>query len=230
MKKTAIVLSLLISISSSFSYSSINNQSPDRQKIGYSFGYLMGKSNSNAIEDLDLDSFMSGFKQGFEGQDSNLSNEEMLNVLTQYKKKVEAEELIAFQNHAAKNLKEGLNFLEQNKTKANMQVTQSGLQYLVLQQGTGKVPNLNSKVKVHYEGRLIDGTVFDSSIARDEPIILPVASVIKGWQEALSLMNEGSTYRIFIPAKLAYGEIGSGDHIPPNSTLIFDIQLIDIES
>ena len=109
-----------------------------------------------------------------------------------------------------------------------MKVTKSGLQYQVLQAGTGKSPKASSTVKVHYEGRLIDGTVFDSSIARDQAAEFQVSQVIQGWTEGLQLMKVGAKYRFFIPAALAYGQIGSGDAIEPNSTLIFDVELLEI--
>lgn len=228
--KKYLLLPLLCCTTLSFAQTPITEASTDRQKVGYSFGYLMGKSNANALEDLDLDSFMQGFTQGFEGKDAQLNNEQMIQVLSQYKKRVEAEELVAIQKIAQANLAEGSQFLVNNAKLTNIKTTTTGLQYEVLSQGTGKKPTEKSNVKVHYEGRLLDGTVFDSSIARDEPITLSLNKVIKGWQEGVQLMPEGSKYRFFIPAKLAYGEIGSGESIPPNSTLIFDIELIKVES
>lgn len=227
----ALSLSLTVCMSSTvFAESTVTDKSSDRQQVGYSFGFLMGKSNANAVEDLDLDSFMTGFKQGFEGKESALNNEQMIKVLSQYKKKVEAEELIAFQKQSNDNLKVGNDFLEKNATKAGVKTTATGLQYEIITQGSGKTANLNDRIKVHYEGRLLDGTVFDSSIARDEPVVLPLNGVIKGWQEGILLMPTGSKYRLFVPAKLAYGELGSGDSIPPNSAVIYDIELLDIVS
>ena len=106
--------------------------------------------------------------------------------------------------------------------------TKSGLQYQIVQTGQGKKPTVTSKVSVNYEGRLLDGTVFDSSIARGQPVDFQVSQVISGWTEGLQLMQEGSKYRFFIPAKLAYGDMGAGDSIGPNSTLIFDVELLKI--
>ena len=111
---------------------------------------------------------------------------------------------------------------------AGIKTTKSGLQYQILQQGKGKSPKADSNVHVHYEGRLIDGTVFDSSIARNQPVVFRTTQVITGWTEGLQLMKEGAKYRFFIPAELAYGQIGSGDVIEPNSTLIFDVELLEI--
>lgn len=229
MKKIALV-SLMLLASQSFAAEQVTDKSPERVQVGYSFGYLMGRSNTNALDDLDLDSFLEGFKQGFEGKDSSLSNEQMISILNQYKKKSEAAELVEFQKTAEQNLAQGQAFLADNAKKSGIKVTNSGLQYQVIKQGSGKKPSATSKVLVHYEGRLIDGTVFDSSIARDQPISFPLNKVIAGWQEGLQLMQEGDQYRLFIPAKLAYGETGAGASIPPNSALIFDVQLLKVES
>lgn len=154
----------------------------------------------------------------------------MAKVLTEYKRQSDAKELKALQLKAADNLKKGSAFLAENAKRPEVKTTKSGLQYQVLKQGTGAKPKATSTVKVHYEGRLLDGTVFDSSIARQQPVSFPLSQVIQGWTEGLQLMNKGSQFRLFIPSQLAYGEIGSGDAIEPNSTLIFDIELLEINS
>lgn len=127
------------------------------------------------------------------------------------------------------NIEEGKIFLEENGKKEGIITLESGLQYMVIREGTGAKPALTDQVKTHYKGTLIDGTVFDSSYDRGEPITFPVTGVIKGWTEALLLMKEGAKWRLFIPADLAYGSRGAGDVIPPNAALIFDIELISIE-
>ena len=129
---------------------------------------------------------------------------------------------------AAANLKAGEDFLEQNKNKPGVETTPSGLQYEVLQQGTGAKPKATDKVKCHYHGTLIDGTVFDSSVQRGQPATFPLNMVIKGWTEALQLMSVGSKYRLFLHPSLAYGNRQTGSVIGPNSTLIFDVELLDI--
>ena len=139
-------------------------------------------------------------------------------------------QLIKFQKLAAENLRSGQQFLAENAKKAGVVTLPSGLQYQILKNGSGQSPTARSKVTVSYEGRLIDGTIFDSSIARNQPVEFQASQVIQGWTEGLQLMKEGAKYRFFIPAKLAYGEIGSGDSIEPNSTLIFDIELLKIGS
>ena len=206
----------------------ITSKSSSSEQVGYSFGYLMGRSNADSLKDLNLEAFIQGLREAAQGKDATLSDEEMARVLTQYKKQAEAQQLIELRKKAEENSKIGAAFLAENATKAGVQTTASGLQYQVLKAGTGKMPKISSKVKVDYEGRLIDGTVFDSSIARQHPAEFQVNQVIQGWTEGLQLMKEGSKYRFFIPANLAYGQIGSGDIIEPNSTLIFDVELLAV--
>lgn len=206
----------------------VNNKSSYEDKVGYSFGYIMGRGNADALKNMDLDAFLDGLKAASKGQSSALTDEEMSKVLTQFKKNAEAKQLIEHKNLADKNEKIGAEFLAENAKKPNIKVTKSGLQYEVIKQGSGKTPKASSKVKVNYEGRLLNNTVFDSSIARQQPAEFMVSQVITGWTEGLQLMKEGSTYRFYIPAKLAYGQIGSGDAIEPNSTLIFDVELLEV--
>jgi len=226
--KIQISLMVLLLSSGSLLAKEINNTSSEAEKIGYSFGYLMGRSNADTLKDLDLDAFSQGLKTAAAGQKSSLSDEEMTQVLTQYKRQSDAKELIVLKQKAEENAKAGKAFLQENAKKPGVKTTKSGLQYLVLKEGKGKSPSANSNVRVHYEGRLIDGTVFDSSIARQQPVDFRTTQVITGWTEGLQLMKVGAKYRFFIPADLAYGQIGSGDIIEPNSTLIFDIELLEI--
>lgn len=226
--KIQISLMVLLLSSGSLFAKEINNTSSEAEKIGYSFGYLMGRSNADTLKDLDLDAFSQGLKTAAAGQKSSLSDEEMTQVLTQYKRQSDAKELIVLKQKAEENAKAGKAFLQENAKKPGVKTTKSGLQYLVLKESKGKSPSANSNVRVHYEGRLIDGTVFDSSIARQQPVDFRTTQVITGWTEGLQLMKVGAKYRFFIPADLAYGQIGSGDIIEPNSTLIFDIELLEI--
>ncbi|WP_159124504.1 FKBP-type peptidyl-prolyl cis-trans isomerase [Acinetobacter variabilis] len=226
--KIQISLMVLLLSSGSLFAKEVTNKSPEAEQVGYSFGYLMGKSNADTLKDLDLDAFSQGLKTAAAGQKSSLSDEEMTQVLTQYKRQSDAKELIVLKQKAEENAKAGKAFLQENAKKPGVKTTKSGLQYLVLKEGKGKSPSANSNVRVHYEGRLIDGTVFDSSIARQQPVDFRTTQVITGWTEGLQLMKVGAKYRFFIPADLAYGQIGSGDIIEPNSTLIFDIELLEI--
>ncbi|MFK7935078.1 MAG: FKBP-type peptidyl-prolyl cis-trans isomerase [Saprospiraceae bacterium] len=136
----------------------------------------------------------------------------------------EAQERALKENEA-----KGVQFLADNKTKEGVQVTESGLQYKVITEGTGNMPKVSDEVTVHYEGTLIDGTVFDSSYKRGQPTSFPLNGVIKGWTEGLQLMKEGAKYRFYIPSELAYGARGAGGQIGPNSTLVFDVELIEIK-
>ena len=228
MKKILIATSLSLIAFDAFS-TTITNKSPQKDQLGYSYGYVMGRTNSDTLKEINLEAFIAGLKQGSTGQKSDLSDEDMAKALSQYKKQSEAKQLEAFKKLSSENLKVGDAFLAENAKKAGVVTRPSGLQYQVLKAGTGKTPSASSKVKVDYEGRLIDGTVFDSSIARNQPVDFQVSQVIQGWTEGLQLMKEGAKYRFFIPAKLAYGEMGSGDSIAPNSTLIFDVDLLKVQ-
>ncbi|NHB56948.1 FKBP-type peptidyl-prolyl cis-trans isomerase [Acinetobacter shaoyimingii] len=228
MKKILIATTIAALTSTSFA-ATVSNKSPQKDQLGYSYGYVMGRTNAETLKEINLDAFINGLKQGYTGQKSDLSDEDMAKALSQYKKQNDAKQLEAFKKVAAENLEAGRVFLEKNAKQAGIVTRPSGLQYQVLKAGNGKTPSAKSKVKVDYEGRLLDGTVFDSSIARNQPVEFQVSQVIPGWTEGLQLMKEGSKYRLFIPAKLAYGEMGSGDSIAPNSTLIFDVELLKVQ-
>ena len=226
--KTPMTLLCLCMFTTTGFAKTVTNSSSLNEQVGYSFGYLMGRSNAESVKDLDLDAFILGLKTAAQGGKSALTDEEMARVLTQHKKQSDAKQLIELKKKADANAKIGAEFLATNAKRQGVQTTKSGLQYQILKPGTGPSPKANSIVKVNYEGRLIDGTVFDSSIARNQTAEFQVSQVIQGWTEGLQLMKEGAEYRFFIPAQLGYGQIGSGDVIEPNSTLIFDIELIEI--
>ena len=227
MKIATTFLCLSLAATASFA-KDISTKSSEAEQVGYSFGYLMGRSNAESLQGIDLDAFTQGLKAAAAGQKSTLSDEEMARVLTQFKRQTEAKELQELKKIADENKQKGQAFLTENAKKVGVKTTKSGLQYQVLKEGSGKSPKASSTVQVHYEGRLIDDTVFDSSIARDQPAEFKANQVIQGWTEGLQLMKEGAKYRFFIPSELAYGQIGSGDVIEPNSTLIFDVELIKI--
>jgi len=207
----------------------ITLKSPQKDQLGYSYGYLMGKGNTETLRDLNIETFVLGLEDAIKGKPATLSDEQMATVLNQYKKRLEAKQLVEFQEQAEKNAQEGKKFLAENAKKPDIITTKSGLQYQVLQQGAGKSPKLTSTVKVNYEGRLIDGTVFDSSIARNHPVEFKLNQVISGWTEGVQTMKEGGKSRFFVPSNLAYGDVGAGDAIGPNSTLIFDIELLEVK-
>lgn len=207
----------------------ITLKSPQKDQLGYSYGYLMGKGNTETLKDLNIETFVLGLEDAIKGKPATLSDEQMATILNQYKKRLEAKQLVEFQEQAEKNAQEGKKFLAENAKKPDIITTKSGLQYQVLQQGAGKSPKLTSTVKVNYEGRLIDGTVFDSSIARNHPVEFKLNQVISGWTEGVQTMKEGGKSRFFVPSNLAYGDVGAGDAIGPNSTLIFDIELLEVK-
>lgn len=227
MKKKLIVLSLSILTTTAFA-APINNKSTQEDQLGYSYGYVMGRTNADTLKQVNLEAFVQGIKEGSNGLKSTLTDEEMAKALAQYKQQTEAKQMLDFKKDAENNAKLGTSFLAENAKQTGVVTLPSGLQYTILQQGSGKSPSAQSKVSVNYEGRLIDKTVFDSSFARNEPVEFQVSQVIAGWTEGLQLMKEGAKYRFFIPAKLAYGEIGAGDAIGPNSTLIFDVELLKV--
>ncbi|WP_373358254.1 FKBP-type peptidyl-prolyl cis-trans isomerase [Acinetobacter lactucae] len=228
MKKIGLIIATSTMSLSVFAAAPITNKSPAKEQFSYSYGYLMGRNNTDALTDLNLDIFYQGLQEGAQSKTARLTDEEMAKAINDYKKTLEAKQLVEFQKAGQQNAQAGTAFLADNAKKSGVITTKSGLQYQVLKEGTGKKPKAASRVKVNYEGRLLDGTVFDSSIARNQPVEFQLSQVIAGWTEGLQTMKEGGKTRFFIPANLAYGEVGAGDTIGPNSTLIFDIELLQV--
>lgn len=183
---------------------------------------------SSGIKELDVKQFSDGLEAAFNGGDLQMTYDEAKNVIREYFTAMEQEMQAAAQAAAQVNEAAGKSHLEANAKRPEVVTTPSGLQYEVIVEGNGPQPTAQSRVKVHYEGRLIDGTVFDSSIERGEPATFGVTQVIPGWVEALQLMKVGSKWRLHIPSNLAYGPQGAGGVIGPNSTLIFDVELLEI--
>jgi FKBP-type peptidyl-prolyl cis-trans isomerase len=197
------------------------------QKAAYSIGNnFINSIKSQGIE-LDINSLISGIKDGSSGK-VTLSTEEMKNALNAFKAKLVTKEQKKQQAAASENLKLGAAFLAKNKTKEGIVTLASGLQYKIITTGTGSIPKATDKVTTHYRGTLIDGTEFDSSYSRKKPTTFPVSGVIPGWVEALQLMHIGDKWQLFVPADLAYGNRAVGNVIKPGSTLIFEIELIEI--
>ena len=207
---------------------SITEQRSANEKVGSSLGYMMAEGNKEAVGDLNLDTFEKGFRDGYEGTKSALTQEQMQEVLTTYQKEQEAKFVKDMETKAQENKTKGAAFLAENAKKEGVKQTASGLQYKVITAGTGKSPKATDVVEVNYEGKLIDGTVFDSSYERGEPIEFPLNQVIAGWTEGLQLMKEGGKYEFYIPADIAYGEAGNAG-IEPNSTLIFTVELLKVK-
>ena len=200
----------------------------EQHKISYSLGYNIGQDFSQKKLDIDPDMLMRGMNDALSGSTTALSEDEMRQAMMDLQKKMMAKQQQQMQQLAETNEQAGKAFLAENRQKEGVKTTMSGLQYKVISKGTGKKPGPNDKVTVHYRGRLLDGTEFDSSFKRNKPATFPVGGVIPGWTEGLQLMKEGAKWQLFIPAKLAYGEKGAGPMIGPNATLIFDVELISI--
>lgn len=196
-------------------------------KAAYSIGYMTAKSMSAQLPSLQVESYQAGFKDAYAKKPGTITEEEMKTVLMAFETKMKKEAEEKQKKAAAEAVSKGAAYLAENAKKAGVTTTASGLQYEVLKEGSGAKPKATDTVKVHYEGKLVDGTVFDSSIKRGEPVSFPLNQVIPGWTEGVQLMSVGSKYRFVIPANLAYGENGGGP-IPPNSVLTFEVELLEI--
>ncbi|NEM97838.1 FKBP-type peptidyl-prolyl cis-trans isomerase [Pontibacter burrus] len=195
-----------------------------QEKISYIIGRDMAGNLKKQGIDVNADAFVKGMKEALEGKPSALSQNEVQEAMMQLQQEMGAKQGAA----ASENQRAGEAFLAENKNKEGVKTLPSGLQYEVLNEGSGKSPSASDKVTTHYHGTLIDGTTFDSSYERGQPATFPVNGVIAGWTEALQLMKEGAKWRLYIPSNLAYGSQGAGDVIGPNSTLIFDVELISV--
>jgi FKBP-type peptidyl-prolyl cis-trans isomerase FklB len=196
------------------------------QQASYGIGYQMGEQlASNPFDGLSLDIVAQGIKDGFERAQPAVSQDELRVAFNTIHQRLQA----AKQDKFAAVVEQGAVFLADNAKRDEVTVTASGLQFEVLNKSEGaESPNAASTVRTHYHGTLLDGTVFDSSYERGEPAEFPVGGVIKGWTEALQMMNAGDKWRLFVPHELAYGEQGAGGAIGPYATLIFDLELIEV--
>lgn len=201
----------------------------DEQKLGYIIGMDIGKSLRQQGTVVDLDSLMDAITTTYKGEELAMTDEEAAVVRQVYVKQRQTATKAETAAVGQENLTEGKKFLAENKVKEDIQTTDSGLQYKVLTMGDGAKPAATDTVKVHYSGKLLDGTEFDSSYARNEPISFALNRVIAGWTEGVQLMPIGSKFVFYIAPELAYGE-GGGGPIPPNSTLVFEVELLDIEN
>ncbi|MCK4905054.1 FKBP-type peptidyl-prolyl cis-trans isomerase [bacterium] len=199
------------------------------EKLSYMMGMDIGTFLKEVPREIDFEIFTRGVKDVYNGEQTLLTQEEAEQIKQAFVKEMQTEAILKMNEIKEKNKKDGEMFLAENKNKEGVITTASGLQYIVLTKGTGLSPKIDDKVKVHYSGTLLDGTEFDSSYKRGEPVTFPLNGVIAGWGEALQLMNVGGKNRLFIPSELAYGEQGSGP-IGSNSMLIFEVELLGIEN
>lgn len=191
-------------------------------KISYALGLSIGNNFlTSGINKLDIATFSKALEDVLNNKQPEMSYDEAKNVINEFFSKLQDEKLTI-------NLKAGQEFLEVNKNRQGVVTLPSGLQYEILKKGDGPIPKATDQVKCHYHGTLIDGTVFDSSVQRGTPATFGVNQVIQGWVEALQLMPVGSKWKLFIPSELAYGKSGAGQSIEPNSTLIFEVEVLDI--
>jgi FKBP-type peptidyl-prolyl cis-trans isomerase FklB len=201
----------------------------DQQKVSYIIGRQIGGDFKNQSIEITFDEFFQGVRSAFLAEKSEIEEEEVARVMGAFQQKMQAAAQELSGKAGEKNKTLGEAYLLENKSKEGVLVTDSGLQYRVLEKGTGASAELTSTVETHYEGTLIDGTVFDSSYKRGETATFPVNGVIAGWTEALQLMKEGDVWELTIPSDLAYGSQGAGGAIEPNSTLRFKIELIKVK-
>jgi FKBP-type peptidyl-prolyl cis-trans isomerase len=201
----------------------------DKEKVSYAIGMSIGSDMQRQELDLDVKLLAEGLNAAYSNQETLLSQEDMVNVLVAFQQKKQAELQARAAEIGDKNKADGQKFMKENAKKEGVKTTASGLQYEVLTKGQGATPTVDDKVTVNYRGTLVDGTEFDSSYKRGEPVSFPVSGVIAGWTEALQLMQEGDKFRLVIPSDLAYGERGAGQLIGPGSTLVFEVELIKVE-
>ena len=206
-----------------------NGLKSQTEKVSYSIGVNWGKMLKRDFSEVDLKVLLGAIKDTMDGK-PKLTEDETRQVMTTWQQELRGKQEAKNKEAGEKNKKEGAAFLEANKKKDGVKVTASGLQYKIIKEGTGPKPASSDTVSVHYRGRLLDDTEFDSSFKRNAPASFPVTGVIKGWIEALQLMPVGSQWELYIPSELAYGERGTGQNIGPNSVLIFTIDLLEIKA
>ena len=200
-----------------------------KDKESYSLGYQFGETMKLQGLEINEDVYTSAIRDALAGKEGQMSSEEMRSTVMGLRQRMAAAQQKALKEQGDKNLAEGKAFLTENGKKKDVKTLPSGLQYKVLSEGAGKTPTKSDTVTVHYRGTFMNGTEFDSSIARGQPATFKVDGVIPGWTEALQLMKQGAKWQLFIPPELAYGERGMPPRIPPQSTLIFEVELISVK-
>ena len=199
-----------------------NKQEINMDKFSYAIGLGIGQNlMSMGARDINVDDFSQAIKDVLLQSPTAITHTEARDIVNKYFEELETK-------INARNIEQGKVFLTENAKKENIHTTPSGLQYEILKEGSGKKPSATDRVRCHYEGTLLDGTLFDSSYKRGEPAVFGLNQVIPGWTEALQLMAEGAKYRIFLPHELAYGAQGAGEMIPPYSSLIFTVELLEV--
>ncbi len=201
----------------------------DAQKFGYSIGVDIGNSLAPVKGEVDIDALINGMEEALAGKTPRLDDEAREKVKSEVSRKLQAKQMEERTAKAAAAKAAGEKFLTENGKRAGVKTTASGLQYEMLTEGNGALPKATDKVTVHYKGTLIDGTEFDSSYSRGQPVTFPLGNVIPGWTEGLQLVKAGGKAKLYIPSALAYGERGAGAKIGPNEALVFEVELVSIE-
>lgn len=201
----------------------------DQDKLSYTLGMNISASILQLPLELNKEVVIACVADLLRGGQPQIEQQEYQKIMQDFQKQLQTIAAEQKKKAGEANAEISRKFLEENAKKEGVKVTDSGLQYIVLEEGSGESPKATDTVKVHYEGTLINGQIFDSSIKRGEPVEFPLNHVIPGWTEGLQLMRPGAKYRFFIPSDLAYGEHGAGDMIAPNSALIFDVELIEVK-
>ncbi|WP_416886101.1 FKBP-type peptidyl-prolyl cis-trans isomerase [Marinospirillum sp.] len=205
-----------------------NELNTEEARTGYSLGVMVGRQLHEDIDQLDIESFTLALQDIYAGNTPRLNDEQIGEIINALQERLMEESMARHQQVAQTNLERGQAYLAENAQRDGVQTLDSGLQYEVVRAGDGARPSATDQVQVHYEGRLVNGEVFDSSYTRNQPASFRVNQVIQGWQEALQLMPVGSEWMIYIPAELAYGSNGAGGAIGPNEALVFKVELLDI--
>ena len=199
-----------------------------QEKASYAVGLSMGQNMRQQGADFDLELLFEGLRAGYEGTDARMTDDEAQQALQAFQQEMMAQQQQKHQEQMTANKAAADAFFAENRAKEGVRETESGLQYEVLEEGTGDSPSADDTVTVHYRGTLLDGTQFDASYDRGEPATFPLGRVIPAWTEGLQLMKEGGKYKLYVPANLGYGERGAPPKIGPNAGLIFEIELIDV--
>ena len=220
--KTRLLIAIFLCVGTFGAYAKDVIPKTDDEKFSYAIGYQIAESVKQQGFEINVDALIQAIRDDLTGTPLKVSEPEMQAAIVAYQQK-------KFQEISDKNEKAGKEFLAENKKQPGIVELPSGLQYRVVEKGGGKKPLSNDTVTVNYRGTLITGTEFDSSYARGEPATFQIASIIKGWQEALVLMSEGAKWQVFVPPTLAYGPGGAGQNIGPNETLVFEIELVSIK-
>jgi FKBP-type peptidyl-prolyl cis-trans isomerase len=228
MKRTYIIFMLLAAVVLSVAVNAQDELQTEDQKFSYMLGVSAGRYIQRLGLNVDVDIFNKAIQDVMGDKELMMTPEQLSETNAALQQKMQAQAQSQQQEAGETNRKEGEAFLAENKSKEGVKITESGLQYEVLSEGEGDKPGATDTVTVHYRGTLLDGTEFDSSYSRGEPATFALNQVIPGWTEGLQLMTPGSKYKLYIPSELAYGERGAGNQIGPNSTLVFEVELMEV--